>query len=280
MTDAEQLKVERNTIFVLAGLLLASIVSIAFFNLDRHPAFPPPSEEFIDEVASLGSTVVFAHDPLAISVLEQHQSELPSAVVPLTTWPPEGPVVTFGNQKRKFSSHTDLQHVAGESVWSLWIPEDFQATPFFGTAIVEIDDGSMTTICPQTSAGAHRCGEPRWTWVRRRELTIDGESQQCIWAHPIEDKTIRIRFPDTISVGADGERLRLESALRDDAVGTGADVDFRVHLANISRTHRHRDRPGWQSLILPATEEPDELIVEVSADRVGRRHICFRFDLR
>lgn len=281
MTDPERLEMERNTIFVLAGILLTAIVSIAFFNLDRHPAFPPPSDEFIEAVGHNAGSVVFAHDPLAIAAFEERQSDLASTVVPLTMWPPEGPVLSFGNQEHKFASLQGWEQVATESVWSLWMASDFEATPFFGTATVEVDSQDRPAVdCRRDADGAHRCAEPRWTWVRQRDLTIEGERQTCIWAHPMDDKIVRVRFPNVVADGSDGQHLYLESALRDDAVGTGAPVDFTIQLGEKSTSHTHRDRRGWQATALPVTEKPEELVVEVAADRPGRRHICFRFDLR
>ncbi len=280
MSDPEQIRLERNTIFVLAGLILTAIVSIAFYNLDRHPAFPSPSEEFLAEIDDVGASVVFADEPLALAALEQRQSEITAAVYPVSSWPPEGPVVSFGSTPRKFAG-AQLDQVAEESVWSLWLPPDFASTPFFGTAVVEVlqPDGTTRT-CTRDAEGAHQCGEHNWTRIRIRDTTVDGDKVPCIWSHPLSGETLRIRFPDVASVTSDGERLYLETGLRDVAVGAGGNIDFEVHLGNRTTTHSHRDRVGWQSTRIHSVDEPDELIVDVSAEQTGRRHACFRFDLR
>lgn len=279
MTEPEQRQLERKTVFVLTGILLAAIVSISFYNLDRHPAFIPPSDELIDAVNDTSAPVVFAQDPVALSVLEDRQADIDPAVYPLTSWPAQGPMLAFGSRNTARDA-SELELLTTESVWSLWSPEEIKALPFFGLATVEVEgpDGEVRS-CQRAAKGGHQCGDAGWNRIRQRELTIDGETETCIWAHPIGDHRLRYRFPEITSVGPDGQRLRLESALTDRSVGGGGAVDFEIHHGNATTSHRHRDRRGWQHTILEAVDEPRELIVEVSASEVGRRHICFRFDL-
>lgn len=270
--------IERNTIFVLTALLLTAIVSISFFNLDRHPAFPPPSDELVDAIDTTESPVVFADDPVSLAVLEERQSDLDATIRPLTFWPARAPLVTFGATPG-YDDHYEMAF--DDSVWTLWLPANVEPSPVFETAVVEVEgaDGTRRT-CPRQADGAHQCGDAGWTRIRSRTLTIDGQRERCIWAHPIQDHTLRIRFADVPTLDEASERLHLETALSDAAVGTGVAVDFEVHVDDRSVSHRHADRRGWQSVLLPAIAEPSELVVEVAADEVGRRHACFRFELK
>jgi hypothetical protein len=275
----DTLELERNTIFVLAALLLAALVSIAFFNLDRHPAFSKPSDEFIQVIDTLDAPIIFANDPVALAALDDRHSDLRPAIRPLQTWPPEGPLLNFGSIPADFEK-AGMEAIAEESVWTLWKPVDYAPLPFFGGARVElIEPDGTRRLCELTSAG-HQCGDAGWSTVRHRRVTVDGERRQCIWAHPIADRVIQITFPPVATETADGRRMWIGTALRDSAVGSGGHIDFLVTVDGEEVLHRHTDRRGWQSARLPAVEEPEELIVEVSAPRVGRRHSCFEFELR
>ena len=279
MFDPVDDNIERSTIFVLAGLLLAAIVSIAFFNLDSHPAFPPPTDELIDGLNAVDSPIVFASDSVSLGVLEARQDDLEPTIRPTTSWPPVGPVLIFGAIPSELSSE-DFEQLYQESVWSVWIPTKPSPIPIFEMATVEVvDREGQSRVCPRDAEGAHQCGDAGWTRVRPRQTTVDAQRVECIWSHPLEGKTLRIRFPGVTTVGPDGERLRLKTGLRDQAVGDGGSVDFEAQIAGHTNSHRHTDRRGWQSTTLPGVTDPHELVVEVSASDVGRRHVCFRFDL-
>ena len=278
-SDPEVLTIERNTIFVLTALLLMAIVSISFYNLDRHPAFPAASDQAVDAIDATGSPVILADDPVSLAALEARQSELRAAVRPVSSWPAQAPLFTFGPVPAIYTDYFETTY--DESVWTLWHPLDMEPLPVFDTASVElIDAQGDSQMCPRDADGAHQCGDASWTRIQRRTLTIGGERERCIWAHPIQDKTLRIRFSDVPAVDATGKRLRLETGLSDSAVGTGVPVDFRVRVDTRSVSHRHADRRGWQSVLLPTLTEPSDLVIDVSSSDVGRRHICFRFDLR
>lgn len=275
-SDPKTLHLERNTVFVLAALILTGIVSIAFFNLDRHPAFPAPSDEFVDAIEDTNAALVLADDPVSLAVLEQRQSEISAAIRPVTSWPPKAKVVTFGAVPDRFRDH--FEPVIEESVWTLWKPQNRERTPVFATATVEVEDrAGRTRRCPREPDGAHQCGDAGWTRIGTRQLTVDGQREECIWAHPIDGKTLRIHYPDlTVPVGDEG--LEFRTALRDAAVGIGTDVDFEIHVGDDTTSHRHIDRIGWQSTPLPAVDKPRPLTVEVTASEVGRRHVCFGFE--
>ncbi len=277
--SADTHELERNTIFVLAALLLAALVSIAFFNLDRHPAFSKPSDDFIEAIDGLDAPIVFANDPVALAALDDRQADLRPAIYPLQTWPPEGPLLNFGSIPADFE-RAGLEAIAEESVWTLWKPADYAPLPFFGGARVEVIEPDGTRRLCEPTSGGHKCAEPSWNRVRHRTITVDGERQRCIWAHPMEDRIIRITFPPVATETGEGRQMWIRTALRDAAVGAGGHIDFQVTIDGQEIRHRHTDRRGWQNAKLPSVEEPRELIVEVSAPSVGRRHSCFEFELR
>ena len=271
---------ERKTAFMLTALLLASLVSISFFNLDRHPSFPPISEKMVAGINTTETPVIFALDPVSLAALEKRRHDLQPSILPLTTWPPEGPVLAFDASQPRLVA-ASMERRLDKGIWTLWIPRGFAPLPFFGLATVELEgaDGKIE-ICTPDVQGGHQCGDAGWTRMRRRDVTIDGESQTCIWAHPIAEKTLRFRFPDVTHHGRNGDELWIDTALRDSSVGTRANVDMTIRLGEDSVTHRHRDRRGWQHVKVPRSLESQELVIEISADEPGRRHFCYRFDFR
>ncbi len=271
---------ERRTVFVLAGLILAAIVSISFFQLDRHPAFIDPTDELIAQINEAESELIFANDPVALAAAERHGNELHADVVPAIGWPPDGTLFVFGAPPRDFE-HTEIQRVAGESVWSLWQPGELAPIPRFATAVVETEaaDGTVER-CQREADGHHQCGDASWTRVGQRRITVDGDPSDCIWAHPIDNRILRITFSDVATVTDDNERLHLKTALRDSAIGPGVPVEFTARIADQTTTHSNPDRTGWHTVELPAVDEPNELVIEVTADNAGRRHACFDFELQ
>ena len=280
MNERDAIHRERNTIFVLAALLLTAIVSISFYHLDRHPAFRPPSLGFIDELNDLPGSILFADDPLALAALQSRQDELRVVVHPLDGWPPQGPVVAFGAIGPHFQ-RDGLELAAEDSVWSVWVPADYSMTPFFSTATVEIEDPSgAVEHCERESSQTWQCGDAGWTRIGPREVTVSGEPTQCIWAHPLPDQILRIRYPEVSSTMPDGARLHLETGLADAAVGTGVPVLVDLIMGDENWSHIHIDRRGWQQTGLPSLESAHDLVIEIHSEDPGRRHLCFRFELR
>ncbi len=273
---------ERRLALTMGGLALLSIVSIAFFNLDGLESVPPVPERLVAELTGMDGVVVLADSPVALAALEevQESDEIGRSVIPLASWPPHAPLVGHDVDHRAMEAQ-GMELRVDEEPWSLWWPRNYAPLPFLGRATVEVvDDEGVARECPRDADGGFRCGDAGWMRMRNRTVTIDRVRETCIWAHPIQGRTVRFRFPDAIARDGQERALFLETALRDAAVGGGGAVDFRVRFGEEDRTHRHRDRRGGQSMEVPFAEGPEELIVEVSAERAGRRHTCFRFEFR
>ena len=276
MSDHDRRRTERRTVFVLAGLILVAVISIAFYNLHQHPAFLAPTDELIADIDDREPNLIAATDPVALAALEQHHTDLQATVVPLMQWPPETSLFRFGSIPTAFDD-AELELLTSESVWSLWAPPDAMRTPAFATARVDVEsqDGQVRT-CHREADGARQCGDAGWTRVRPREITIDGDASRCIWAHPLDGETLRIHYPEATPIDTDGRRLIVETGLRDEVVDNNMDVDVRIRAGDRTTTHRHRDRRGWQSVDVPAVDGTIPLTIEITADDVGRRHFCYR----
>ena len=276
-SDPEISAPEQRATFLLAFLMLLSIISLSFFHLDKRPPFAPMPKKMVGAILSLDSPVLFALDPLALAEASQQLDRASSiTVLPATDWPPEGPILTMNGSHRRFT-HAGFELLTENGPWSLWQPRRPSALPLFSLLEVEVDDGEQRIPCPRDHSGAHRCGPQSWSHMGTRSLRIEGKEEQCFWAHPLPNATLRLRFPRVHSPRADQERLRLQTALSDPAIGTGAPVEVRVLVGDDQVLHRHRDRPGWQITTIPDPLDGADLILEISADDPRRRHLCFRF---
>lgn len=148
------------------------------------------------------------------------------------------------------------------------------AGPTLTTARVSVEIDGETRTCPRVGPSRFACRQPGWAHVHRTDVRVRGNETPCIWSHPIENATTVIDFGRVSPT--DGGR-RIETALDDNVAGEPGDVDVEITWGDQTLDHRHRSEKGWQRVSLPEADQPRPLTVAVSAERVGRRHFCFRF---
>lgn len=125
--------------------------------------------------------------------------------------------------------------------------------------------------CPRASPLNYHCATPSWQWVRWWRMTVRGNEQGCIWAHPMEDRVIHITGPLPKRPGS----LEIRTALFDGVVGDGGVVDLTASSGDRRIEQTHPDERGWRSTEPLATDGGDPLHIRVESDSVGRRHFCF-----
>lgn len=136
--------------------------------------------------------------------------------------------------------------------------------------VVVVEDGEEAE-CPW-SADRFDCLDAPWTYVGETQQTFEGQPHRCVWAHPIEDATLRIELP-----AADGaDRLVGWYGLTDYAVSTpdGGPVTLRVETSERTRTVRVRQIAGRIPLDLPLGDDGTATL-RVSSRTPGVRHLCF-----
>lgn len=139
------------------------------------------------------------------------------------------------------------------------------------------DGNNSPKKCPRIGLSRFSCAPPGWADVRYRQVSVGGSEESCIWVHPLENRTIGIDYgrlaPETLS------SLELQTALADKVVGEPGAVRVELTVGDTTRSFDHPpDKRGWRTESLPEPDEPARLEVAISADRVGRRHFCFRLD--
>ena len=265
---------ERAAILILAALMLMSIVSIAFYNLDRHPAFPPPEPSLLDHIADGPTPSIMAHDPVAYATLEHVRGPDTPQSITLDHWPPRGWLFAFG-QTLDFSH--ELQLIDRHSVWSLWTPPNLDGWPHLDHALIDLmDDRQRFTSCPRQSPELFECPTMDESPITAVDVTVAGATDRCISAPTPDEGRLVFRFPHVLPVDEEGQRLHLLTAFDDDAPPDSANIHLGVIAGAERFDHHHRLHRGWQRRALPPKTYPVELTLQIGADH-SSDHFCFRF---
>jgi hypothetical protein len=164
-------------------------------------------------------------------------------------------------------------------------------------AVSMIVQGSRTEPCefrpnPKTGlvpnaavqTGRFRC-DPRlpWNTVAREVIAdLDNKPRLCIWAHPVEGRTVRIEFgglPEA-SVIEGHTGLKYE-ADRETAGKSPVFLDIRAG-GKLVGTAMHEEGGGWTPFRfeLGPAGTGGEVTFEVHSPHVGMQHFCFTARLR
>lgn len=146
--------------------------------------------------------------------------------------------------------------------------------------VATIDARGHRRPCPKQGR-RFQCAKPGWSHVGwHDDVRVQGSPSRCIWAHPLDGRTISVTFPD-VTLPAQTP-VALATALDDRAVsGRGGAVSVEVRAGAHSWSTRHPDQRGWRTLRLDGLQASYEgpVDVRISARRTGRRHFCFRWEV-
>ncbi|MFB6263222.1 MAG: hypothetical protein ABEL76_06290 [Bradymonadaceae bacterium] len=200
----------------------------------------------------------------------------------------DGPVWTRSDgPRRRFAAKSEgrVRLEEGRGWWALALDERVSggSSPRMAGAEVSVQrssgNGEPTgdpTACPRVGPATFQCGEPSWAYVGPSSIQVDGTQTDCVWAHPLDGRTIFVDF-GRIRPASDG-RYVLRTALDDRSIGDGGPVETKVRIGGKTETHVHPDRSGWTSTRLPDADRSRRLTLAISAERTGRRHFCFQLE--
>lgn len=140
-------------------------------------------------------------------------------------------------------------------------------------ALVTVTDADGERACARRE-DRHQCGPKGWQYVGRKKMKVAGKRKTCIWAHPLDGATTRVTYPSVRSTK--DAPLTLRFGLADRVSRKGGPVEVEVAFAGETTTHTHAPHRGWSRVALGEGSGP--LRIAISADEVGQRHFCFRFD--
>jgi hypothetical protein len=266
-------------LLALAILSVAELfASVPTGNIFPSGEIPPPEEKNLQPVYGLTPVDLgLTADALATRASRQGGEYLVAGFPGLDQL--DGPVLTRLSAPRSRLTEATAEKLDSMSTgnWTRLFPGDDASGPTgpsLTAARVSLETDGESRPCPRVGPARFACRKPGWAHVHRTDVRVRGNETSCIWSHPIENATTIIDF-GRVAPTEDGRRI--ETALDDRVAGEPGDVDVEITWGDRTIDHRHRSEKGWQRVSLPEADEPQRLTVAISAERVGRRHFCFRF---
>jgi len=149
-----------------------------------------------------------------------------------------------------------------------------------GLSVERVDDGAPPRPCPwRPGQGRHVCDGPSWNHLRAAELQSGGETEACLWLHPVRGAAMVLRWSERRL----GRGLSLRAALSDHAVRNPSGAPVRVGLGLAGGDPLHwlevPNAPGWRATFV-ATEPGERgaplVRVELGPGSPGARHFCLQ----
>ena len=145
---------------------------------------------------------------------------------------------------------------------------------------VEKPAGKVVSKCiAKRPSGGRSCpGQPEWLYLDRRKLVINGQSRECIWAHPTNNGVIVLTIPPLQTQTQHKTlNLKVQTGLTDDAIRTtpgGAEVQTEVQQKGQVLTKVIApNRIGiYEKTVRIATDK--EVQLRITSPKDGRRHHC------
>lgn len=145
-----------------------------------------------------------------------------------------------------------------------------------------LGDKGEVKPCSEFRNNTWLCPVRDWNNLAQRSVTIDGQSQVCLWLHPVKGYTTQAIFPRVKM----GKRLVGQYALSDEAAKTKgmSPVDFIVRLnGEPKRGFLAGSGTGWRRFEIDTRELENGMVdvgFETRAELDGMRHFCFLAQIR
>jgi hypothetical protein len=170
----------------------------------------------------------------------------------------------------------------GARVGGLWVEpfeiagpvRRFSFTDAVAKATVSLE-GVRAEPCRWLAGEArHQCPRGSWNHVRAATFELGERPLRCLWAHPVDRESLRLRFAGV----PHGARVAGRGGFVGQSFRSGPPVQLalRVDGAEAGRTV-FASVAGIQAFSLPVPEGAGPHVVEldVTAERSGMRHFCF-----
>ena len=143
------------------------------------------------------------------------------------------------------------------------------------TAAVFLNEGDTEHRCGAWTGSRFPCGAQRWQYVGYTMGESGGEWAPCIWAHPHDNKTLRIRFPK-IKLGTS---IGGKAAFIGNVPETGAAVrlHFRADGKTLGKMSLDSKKRGWKPIDIPLRNVPDHVVtleIDIETPKAFRRLLC------
>lgn len=200
-----------------------------------------------------------------------------------------GPLLTRTDTFERWLPASVAQEASTESIGGGWYrirwtdsgegPTPSSEAPQLSEARIHTRRGDATSTCRRVSLARFQCDQPSWAFTGRHRARVGGREQTCIWSHPLDGRTTVVDY-GAVAPPPEGRAYVLETALDDRVLDASGAVDVDIRVGERTIAHRQPAEKGWRRLELPEFDTPTRLILEISAEQVGRRHFCYRFATR
>ncbi len=136
--------------------------------------------------------------------------------------------------------------------------------------------------CKKSGLDKFSCAPNSWAFVGPKELTVQGKKVTCTWAHPLKGKTTHIEYPNVKPPKDNSKQLVVQVAFNDPITNDPySPVSFEISHGSMDKTLLAKNTTrGWQSIPLEFQQEEAPLHIHISAQKSGRHHLCYRFQLQ
>ena len=162
--------------------------------------------------------------------------------------------------------------------WTLNRRNQNELSEHLSSAHVSLASDTSETACQWQSSDRWQCSHHSWNYVGIAHYRIDNQLRRCIWAHPVRDQKLIIRFP----AQRIGRSLRGHHGLLDDAVlrfGNGSTVMLGVQIDDqLVATIERPNEKGWVAWSIDTSlwaNQKADIILTVTAKNSAGRHYCF-----
>ena len=194
----------------------------------------------------------------------------------------EAPRFDLGEARRTLAARGPS--LMAERIGGLWVElfaiagagVTFSFTEEAASAEVSIA-GPKGERCRDEAGGRHQCSHGSWNHVRAGWHEVNERPFRCLWAHPVDEGPLEIRYADVTLRGA----VQLRAALTDSAptyeAGTPVELSLRQGETEVGRW-TVRNQPGVQSFALELPQSLPErgpVTLAVTSASSRARHFCF-----
>jgi hypothetical protein len=151
----------------------------------------------------------------------------------------------------------------------------FSLTESLASAVVS-NAGDRGETCRHDGAGRHQCSHADWNHVQAGWHEVDERPLRCVWAHPVDEGPLEVRFEDVPLRGTLHVRAAMTDAAASFVRGAPVTLAVRADEAPIGRLVVE-NRPGVQRarLKLEGLPERGAVTFSVSTPASALRHFCF-----
>jgi len=154
-------------------------------------------------------------------------------------------------------------------------PAEVSLRDLLPSASVFLNEGEKENPCGDWTGSRFPCGAQRWQYVGPTMGESGNEWGPCIWAHPHDKKTLRIRFPNVQLGSAIGGRAAFIGYAPES--GASVSMEFLADGKSVGNIAMDSKKTGWKPIHIPLTQAPKHKVtldIDIRTPKAFRRLFC------